>query len=196
MSRGPQAALLPDGRRLHLHHGPVDLIIEVIGAPRQAAYERAIARFDGLLDGLVRELPALRCPLGGHRFSDPVARRMAAAVAPFSGQFVTPMAAVAGAVADEMLAALVAGDTIPRAYVNNGGDIAFHLAPGQSMTSLAPSGEIRITADSPARGMATSGWRASGRPRVKRRRPMRQCCAPGRLPGKPKERSSMIWLWP
>ena len=30
---GPQASLLSDGRRLHLNHGPIDLIVEAFGAP-------------------------------------------------------------------------------------------------------------------------------------------------------------------
>lgn len=157
MSTAPQIALLPDGRRLHLHHGPIDLVIEVIGAPREAAYSRAIHRFESILSGLVAELPALRRPLDGNTFDDPVARRMSRAVAPFSETFVTPMAAVAGAVADEVLAALVAGETIPKAYVNNGGDIAIHLMPGQSATSLGPTGNITIPVESPSRGLATSG---------------------------------------
>ena len=157
MSTAPQIALLPDGRRLHLHHGPIDLVIEVIGAPREAAYARAIHRFESILSGLVAELPDLRRPFDGQTFDDPVARRMSRAVARFSETFVTPMAAVAGAVADEILAALVAGETIPKAYVNNGGDIAIHLMPGQSATSLGPTGNITIPFESPSRGLATSG---------------------------------------
>lgn len=159
MTQGAQAALLPDGRRLHLHHGPIDLIVEVIGAPREAAYARAVDRSETLLSGLVEELPALRRPLERHAFADPVARRMARAVRPFAETFVTPMAAVAGAVADEVLAALVADADIPKAYVNNGGDIAFHLGPRQTVTSLSPAGDIEITENSPSRGLATSGWR-------------------------------------
>ncbi|TNF63030.1 MAG: UPF0280 family protein [Rhodobacteraceae bacterium] len=161
MSAGPQAALLPDGRRLHLHHGPIDLIIDVdVDADlRAAAHARAIRRFSGLLGDLVRDLPALRRPLDATPLVDPVARRMARAVAPFAPLFVTPMAAVAGAVADEMLVALVADAPIAKAWVNNGGDIAFHLAAGQEMTALGPSGAIRVPAASPSRGLATSGWR-------------------------------------
>ncbi len=159
MSAASQAAVLPDGRRLHLHHGPIDLVIEVVGAPREAANARAIQRFETILPGLAAELPALRRPLNGSSFKDPVARRMSRAVAPFGETFVTPMAAVAGAVADEMLAALVGSDVIPKAYVNNGGDIAFHLLPGQSASSLGPTGTIAISHESPSRGLATSGWR-------------------------------------
>lgn len=154
---GAQAALLPGGR-LHLHHGPIDLIVEVFGAGRSAAYDRAALRFETILTGLVAELDALRRPLKGGDFSDPVARRMARAVRPFDA-FVTPMAAVAGAVADEVLAAMLRGRDMPKACVNNGGDIAFHLSPGQSLTALGAAGEIRITAQDPARGLATSGWR-------------------------------------
>ncbi|MEM7177346.1 MAG: UPF0280 family protein [Pseudomonadota bacterium] len=162
---GPQAALLPDGRRLHLQHGPIDLIIEVFGPARQACYDQAIARFETILTGLVAELPALRAPLvpgaavEGHGFQGPVARRMAAAVAPFKGIFVTPMAAVAGAVADEMLAATIAGHSVPKAYVNNGGDVAFHLQPGQTARSIGAAGPIAIGFCDRPRGLATSGWR-------------------------------------
>jgi len=166
---GPQAALLPDGRRLHLNHGPIDLVIEGFGDPAdvRAAYARATAYFAGVLDGLVGELPILRRPI------DPatpepegaVARRMVAACRPYSGVFVTPMAAVAGAVADAVMAAMLKGGDLARAYVNNGGDIALHLAPGSRFeTGLVTTvgrperaGVITVTATMPVRGIATSG---------------------------------------
>ena len=44
----------------------------------------------------------------------------------------TPMAAVARSVAQELIACY-ARPGIERAWVNNGGDIALHLTPGQSM---------------------------------------------------------------
>lgn len=171
-------ALLPDGR-WHFQHGPIDLVIQADGAPTAVAAAHAAAwrRFEPLLDELVAELPLLRrriadadCPLRG-----PVARRMWAACAPFSAGFVTPMAAVAGAVAQEVVACY-AREGVDRAWVNNGGDIAFHLAPGRTMKvglyadlarldakqlrdGLALDGRVRIDADLPVRGLATSGWR-------------------------------------
>ena len=162
MTAAPQASLLPDRRRLHLHHGPIDLIVEAWGPERSACYEQAIERFETILSGLAAELSSLRAPIsGGHTFRDPVARRMAAATRPFAEVFVTPMAAVAGAVADEIRDALVAGRAVPKAYVNNGGDIAFHLTPGERATTAGPSRLIEIAFDAPARGVATSG--AGGR---------------------------------
>lgn len=160
MSAGPQARMLPDGQRLHLNHGPIDLIIEVSGALREACYARAVARFETILTGLVAELPALRARASRTRiFADPVARRMGAAVSGYDGIFVTPMAAVAGAVADEMLAAMIDGADVPKAYVNNGGDIAFHLSGAESAVAAASGGAIHISAGDPVRGIATSGWR-------------------------------------
>ena len=103
---GIQVQWLADGR-LHLNHGPIDLICQAWGDDR--AYNRAIARFDGLLEELVAELPALRAE--GAAVLGPVARVMAAAVAPFRPEFITPMAAVAGAVAEAVLAAMV-GPTV------------------------------------------------------------------------------------
>ena len=139
MDPGPQCALLPDGRRLHLNHGPIDLIVGAFGPQSEidAAYEQAATLFSHILNGLVGELKRLRQPVRSPRWvpKGPVAQRMMAACWPHRGEFVTPMAAVAGAVADEILAALIKGRNLERAYVNNGGDIAFHLSPGASLTA-------------------------------------------------------------
>jgi ApbE superfamily uncharacterized protein (UPF0280 family) len=159
------AAWLPDGRRLHLQHGPIDLILEAFGPPAAvaSACARAARRFAPLLDELVAELPALRspdpAPLAGE-----TARAMAAAVARFRPTFITPMAAVAGAVADTILAAMTSGHDLDRAYVNDGGDIALHLAPGQTITAAIAAREgfpdrVTIRHPDPVRGIATSGWR-------------------------------------
>ena len=170
MTRLPQIAFLADGRRLHLQDGPIDLIIEAKGraADVRAAYGAAARRFTGLLDELCAELPDLRkaahplhCPLQGV-----VARRMYAAVAPFAADcFITPMAAVAGSVAEEILGAMLAAARLDRAYVNNGGDIALHLSRDEQFTvglmdRLDRDGVMRtmvIDARDPARGIATSG---------------------------------------
>ena len=112
MRRLPQAALLPDGKRLHLQDGPIDLVIEASGgeAEVRAAYDAAARRFTGLLDELCGELIELRQPADPVRctLKGVVARRMHAAVAPFAAkQFITPMAAVAGSVAEEILGAML-----------------------------------------------------------------------------------------
>ena len=165
----PQAGLLRDGR-LHLHHGPIDLIIGAKGpaAEVRQAYMQAYDGFDGVLNALADEYPALRSP-ANHRptVCGPVATRMVSAVLPYADEvFVTPMAAVAGAVADEILAAMIAGRRLDRAFVNDGGDIALHLATGESLTvGLVPHlrdalllDSLRLSADYPCRGLATSGW--------------------------------------
>jgi ApbE superfamily uncharacterized protein (UPF0280 family) len=164
MSR-PQARRLPDGR-LHVQHGPIDLVIEAFGRLHEveAAYAQAVARFADVLAMLVGELPVLRRPVGAARPlpRGPVARRMVRAVWPHRAVYITPMAAVAGSVADEILAAMMAGRTLDKAYVNNGGDIAFHLAPGHELRAGifvdALDGAAHLRHASPARGIATSGW--------------------------------------
>ncbi|MEI9407432.1 UPF0280 family protein [Mesorhizobium salmacidum] len=167
---GPQAHWLQDGKRLHLNHGPIDLIVEAFGEADEcrAAYAQAVARFQTILIELVEELPELRLPaffLAPRAFAGPTARRMEAAVMPLAECFITPMAAVAGSVADEMIATLLAGRKLDRAYVNNGGDSAIHLDNGRSM-GLAVAGtgngmadRITIRAEDGVRGVATSGWR-------------------------------------
>ena len=168
----PQVALLPDGRRLHLQHGPIDLVIEAFGEREEvgAAYRQARDRFRTVLGELVEELPQLRKPVGveGRPLipTGPTAQRMAAAVSPHRDVFVTPMAAVAGSVADEVMDALVAGRDLNKAYINNSGDIAVHLTPGETLR-LGIVGELfrptidgtaELTFEEPVRGVATSGW--------------------------------------
>lgn len=174
---GPQISWLPDGRRLHMNHGPIDLIVEAFGdaAEVRAAYGQAAARFETILAELVAELPMLRSAAGttprlfrarpAQRMEDVASRLVADAHGYGKSLFLTPMAAVAGAVADEMLAAMVSGRGLERAYVNDGGDIAIHLSPDADMKAAiagtAHRLEDRLTvrfAD-PVRGMATSGWR-------------------------------------
>lgn len=162
--------LLPDGRRLHLHHGPIDLVISAEGTAEEvrAAYAQAVVRFETVLTELVAELPALRSPVADHPvpLEGVIARRMMRAVQPHHPAFVTPMAAVAGAVADEVLAALGRGRRLARAAVNNGGDIALFLPPGAApwrvglvVDPLAPRapGAVSVRPESPVRGVATSG---------------------------------------
>ena len=171
MTGEAQFALLDDGRRLHLNHGPIDIIALAEGEDREvmAAYSQAGVRFAAILDELVAELPRLRTPIGAARplLNGAVARRMAAAVWPHRDAYVTPMAAVAGAVADDVLASLIKGRDLTRVYINNGGDIAFHLAPGHSFDAgivddadtPAIDARVRLSHDVPVCGLATSGWR-------------------------------------
>jgi ApbE superfamily uncharacterized protein (UPF0280 family) len=161
------------GERLHLSHGPIDVVLKAWGRPRdvRAAYEGACARFPAVLPELCDELAQLRMPMAEAPSVDgPVARRMVEACRPFAEGFVTPMAAVAGAVADELLAYMVAAAPLERAFVNDGGDIAAHVAPGHALDigvagdfsrGAAPllNGNLRLDAASGIGGIATSGAR-------------------------------------
>ncbi len=167
-----------DEHRWHFNHGPIDIVAEAHGDRYAvaAAHDAAWARFAHVLDELVHELPLLRLPVTDKmRPRGVVARRMWDACAAFAPTFITPMAAVAGAVAQELIA-FYQRPGIERAWVNNGGDIAVHLAPGQTArvgvyADLArfdwrdanglvdTDGQFELRADQPVRGVATSGWR-------------------------------------
>jgi ApbE superfamily uncharacterized protein (UPF0280 family) len=164
--------LLPDRCRLHLNDGPIDLIVEADGSPVEVrkAYEATAERFVTILDELCSELPLIRSQVTKDSTlpTGPIARCMYNAVRPYSNRsFITPMATVAGAVAESVLSAMTEAASLSRAYVNNGGDIAVHLTPGQSFTLGMierpddPSlfGTFVISAASNVRGIATSGWR-------------------------------------
>ena len=170
-----QRALL-DGGRWHFQHGPIDLVIGADGDALacESAHADAWRRFQTVLPELVAELPALRMPVRGPcPLQGAIARRMWLACRPYHSVFITPMAAVAGAVAQELIACYER-DGVRRAWVNNGGDIALHLARGEvlrvglfaDLARLDPAhvridGHFDVRADMPVRGIATSGW--SGR---------------------------------
>jgi uncharacterized protein len=167
---GPCAARLADGR-LHLQHGPIDVLTECWGerGEVEAAYEQAARRFRTILSELVEELPRLRSAVNGAypEFRGAVAKRMAAAVWPHRHVFITPMAAVAGSVADELMEALLTGRSLRKACVNDGGDIAVHLTAGEEIrvgvvdNPMRPriDADVSVRSDEPTRGIATSGWR-------------------------------------
>ena len=172
-----QRAQLPDGR-WHYQHGPMDIIIGAEGdaAAVQDAHAQAWERFKAILQELVQELPLLRRPVQGLcPVHGPIAQRMWLACKPYQTSFITPMAAVAGSVAQELLQFYQARG-IHRAWINNGGDIAIHLAANQAVrvglyanleklnaeqleNCITLDGQFEISSESPVRGVATSGWR-------------------------------------
>ncbi len=156
----------------------MDIIIGASGS--QASLEMAHAdawhRFTGILDELVQELTLLRVPVqGACPVRGPIARRMWHACQPYESSFITPMAAVAGAVAQELIA-FYSKSGVTRAWINNGGDIALHLAPSQAVRiglyanlanldrdeirdGIRTDGQFEVSSVLPVRGVATSGWR-------------------------------------
>lgn len=176
LADGPQAWLINNGTRLHLQHGPIDLIIDAVGAHDQVrqAYSQAVVAFETVLDSLASQLPLLRKvidasnpqQLNSSQFLGAVAQRMYAAAMPFSMHRVTPMIAVAGAVANHILDVMLCGRELQRVQVNNGGDIALYLSPGASTrigvcsdpSSDAHTDVITLQHESGIGGIATSGW--------------------------------------
>lgn len=165
-----QSTLINQGRDLHLHHGPIDLVISAIGSLESVKAAHAIAqnRFTSILQELVDELAVLRQPLSSTcSVKGVVAKRMwqAASTCCTDNVYLTPMIAVAGAVADEVLTAIInAVDDLQKLSVNNGGDIALWQANGQrSVVGVADplNGQIvsraTVTPDSAIGGVATSG---------------------------------------
>jgi len=176
----PQVQWLDKGRRLHLQHGPIDLIIESTGDTDsvQCSYHQAIDAFQSVLPDLVEELGFLRTPLriDSARPLGVVARKMYAASMPhvddnirrsIDKSFVTPMIAVAGSVADHILQMMLVGLSLDRAYVNNGGNIAlflndhkfFDIGICENPETGVIASTARIAATDGIGGIATSGWR-------------------------------------
>ena len=164
-----QVAILPGGR-LHLHDGPIDLIVGAEGeaAAVRAGFAAAVRRFATVLDELCEELPLLRAEMlvDSPLPEGVVAKRMHAAVRPLcDARFLTRMAAVAGSVADEILAAICVSAPLVRAWVNNGGDIALHLGAGAAFDV----GMVGVVHDSRSSGLFSENVGQYPRPHAEER---------------------------
>lgn len=181
LPHGASVGELRDGR-LFLQHGPINLVVDAQGdtAAVEAARARLTTVFPDWLGELVQELEPLRMSVERLRsppsgtitrpmYESAAALQRAASSSQVDVQplFVTSMAAVAGAVADRAVTELSKVSGIRKAYVNNGGDIAFLLSegeryrigivPDQDRASL--DGQVLLKHEIPVRGVATSGWR-------------------------------------
>lgn len=164
--------MMADGKRLHLQHGPIDIITQAFGDDAEVAkaYEQGISFFATVLQDLVVDLAELNQPVNYPDKSNltGVSGIMWKATRCFSGEhFVTPMAAVAGAVADQVKQAMLAGRQLDKLYVNNGGDISLYLAGDAKFVSGIVNVQDLPKLDALAQldkednvgGLATSGWR-------------------------------------
>lgn|GEM_PF-4574250 len=152
-------AWLPDGKRLHLRYGALDAVIQAHGWPRVVgrAYDAAIARARDIL-----------LELDGTEPEGTVARRALAADAAVP-HGTGPGAALAGAVADELLDAMCVAGLLDRAFVNNHGAVALHLAEGQSFTAEAIdwpwrpllAGRLPRAWPGSAQALASTGWQSA-----------------------------------
>ena len=168
--QGTSANLLA-GNRLFLQQGPINLIIKAYGTDEaiRATYWRARDAFAGLLEELVDELPILRQPIVWDNLpnvSGATAQRMISAITPFRDTKLTPMVAVAGAVADQVAMTLHGIQGIDKLFVNNSGDIAIWLRPGETLdigvvaklSQALPTANLKLRCEDGVGGIATSGW--------------------------------------
>ncbi len=159
---------------VEISYGPLEIGVHVCG--EKEAVEVCAQRSSGVAKRLLGEvlnfLPILK--LKGRdikvKYRWPgVVRRMIEAVQQIDPATLTPMAAVAGAIADELLMDLeegVAGSGVSSIVINNGGDMAIDLRDAPINVGIRGAwkkrGDMRrIQIDralSPF-GVATSGWR-------------------------------------
>ena len=155
--------LKEEDNRLFLRHGPINIVLEAIGIDKDLAYQNVKGYFETLLEQLVLDMELLKEEVVFNRkFNNKISQSMQDATERYSPAFITPMAAVAGSIADNILRVLINNTNLEKAYVNNGGDVSFYLNKNQIMkTSLAaiPNMIAEIKYKNKSRGIATSGWR-------------------------------------
>ena len=152
-----------EDNRLFLRHGPINIVLEAIGIDKDLAYQNVKGYFETLLEQLVLDMELLKEEVVFNRkFNNKISQSMQDATEKYSPTFITPMAAVAGSIADNILRVLINDTNLEKAYVNNGGDVSFYLNKNQIMkSSLAaiPNMIAEIKYKDKSRGIATSGWR-------------------------------------
>ena len=149
--------------------------VEAFGDGAGAAVERGWRRFETVLDELVAELPTLR--RDGRRDRRLARTGRAANASRPAGRirerFITPMAAVAGAVADEMIAAMAQPES-PRPTSTTAATSRCISAPGERL-------RVGVVAD-PDRA-TRHGHRLAARRRLRSRRRRCRCAAWRRAAG-------------
>lgn len=130
-----QIRKLEEGQ-IYVEYGPVAMLLMAFtnGVPRTALCYAAVETIHSSLEQIAAALPVLRCrPAEIHPGNlTGVPLEMYRAVVRTGEATLTPMAAVAGSVADVVADFLQAeGATV--AVANNGGDIALRLAPGEQL---------------------------------------------------------------
>lgn len=153
--------------------GPMELGVQLEGA--EETIQAWCKRIPGVARDLLAEIsshqPLLR--LKGRELVEKarwpsVVRRMIRAVQVVEAESLTPMAAVAGAVSEEILVRLLedSGERLTRAIVNNGGDMAVYSPHEPVRVGIRGTGtdeafmrEITSPEMDVPYGIATSGWR-------------------------------------
>ena len=152
-----------EDNRLFLRHGPINIVLEAIGIDKDLAYQNVKGYFETLLEQLVLDMELLKEEVVFNRkFNNKISQSMQDATERYSPAFITPMAAVAGSIADNILRVLINDTNLEKAYVNNGGDVSFYLNKNQIMKSslgAIPNMIAEIKYKDKSRGIATSGWR-------------------------------------
>ncbi|MCX7779668.1 MAG: UPF0280 family protein [Negativicutes bacterium] len=155
--------------RIFVECGPISMMIAAWqnGAPLAGLCKQAARQAVACLEAITSCRRESSLPWGECRPEKltPTARKMWDAVRLTGDSTMTPMAAVAGAIAD-VTADWLAAHGATKVICNNGGDIALRLAPGEELIAgIAPrigsarfSHTLRLTAFDGAGGIATSGF--------------------------------------
>jgi uncharacterized protein len=154
-----------------LDYGPMQMTIQAgrNGQPLQPAAADGAKYAASLLDSLARvkhiarkpQSEFVNCEYSGY---PEVLQKMITAVRQSGDVTLTPLAAVAGTIADMVADYVVAAAEATKVIVNNGGDIALRLSGHETVTvGVAPvigssyTHVLRITANDGVGGIATSG---------------------------------------
>ncbi len=160
--------LLTDGSML-AHKGPMFLNILVIrkGHPDSHLARVGVMKAFSLLDVLAKSKAAITSTivnLDTKAAYPPVIHRMITAVLATGDKSLTPLAAVAGAVSDEVADFVFQQAGVSKVVVNNGGDIAIRLRDnevatvGINLDCSKPTVSRMLTIREEVSGVATSGF--------------------------------------
>lgn len=160
--------ILPD-KRILVEYGPITMVITIEDAKEslEQTRKRIAKTVYYILEELAEDMQSLKSyPVGEvYLGKSQIAKNMWKSVKMTGHRWLTPMAAVAGSVADKV-ADVIEATGAEKIIVNNGGDISIRIKKDHQVkigvrNSLGAKAEIEaynITYQSPIRGIATSGF--------------------------------------
>jgi len=153
VTKGPLSAVIS----VFKNEAP-DLYLARLGAERAISLLEEVAKFKGVICANIRQVHI-------ENNYPPVVKRMISATRAIGDDSLTPKAAVAGAIADEVADFVFRDEAVSKVVVNNGGDIAIRLRGEQrakvgirlSVLDRRVSYILEVDAKSQIGGTATSG---------------------------------------
>ncbi|MFL2822295.1 MAG: UPF0280 family protein [Alphaproteobacteria bacterium] len=154
---------LIENDKLFMENGPTNIIAEAFSSKKIEIYNFICEYSSKFLKDLSFEIETLKKPTSKKNiFVSEIANTMFESTQLFLPNFITPMASVAGSIAELLLLKVVEKFDVNKMYINNGGDISLYINKNEKF-NFSIGGETSFVVEyadiNGFGGIATSGWK-------------------------------------